>query len=191
MLHLAAPTRADWLPQALEQLDVVLLDHAHCEKKAASTALNLIFRYQPRAELMRPLSEHAREELEHFERMLAVLEQRGLDFGPLEPSPYAAELLKGARKQEPERLIDTLLCCALIEARSCERMKLLADAMADAELAALYRELLPTEAHHFTLFVDLACTAAPRELVMARLKELALHEAAVLAASTGPVRMHS
>jgi len=194
MLHLAAPSRPDWLPSALANLDTILLDHAHCEKKAASSAMNLIFRYQMHPELMRPLSEHSREELEHFELMLQVLDDRDIVFVPLEPSRYAPELLKVVRKGEPERMIDTLLCCALIEARSCERMKLLADAMDGSDhsdLAALYRELLPTEAHHFTLFVNLACTGAPQDVVMARLDEIALHEAEVLAALDGPVRMHS
>src|SRR5690606_29530532 len=118
MLNLAAPTRESWAPEALAHLDTLLLDHAHCEKKAASTALGLIFHYQDKTWLMRPLSELAREELEHFELLLTLLAQRGIPFGPLQPSPYAAALHKAVRRTQPEKLVDTLLCCALIEARS-------------------------------------------------------------------------
>jgi tRNA 2-(methylsulfanyl)-N6-isopentenyladenosine37 hydroxylase len=158
LLHLAAPTRPDWLSEALAALPLVVADHAHCEKKAASTAVNLIFRYVDRPELLRPLSALAREELSHFEQVLALLERRGWAFGRLEPSPYAGRLMAGCRPAEPERLLDTLLCCALIEARSTERMGLLAAALAprDPELSALYEGLLRSEARHFSTYVDLA-----------------------------------
>lgn len=191
MLNLAAPTRPDWLPAALAAVDVVLIDHAHCEKKAASTALNLIFRYVEEPSLLAPLSALAREELEHFELVLATLRARGIPFRRLEPSPYAGRLLEAVRRGEPERLIDTLLCCSLIEARSCERMKLLADALPDAELAALYRSLLASEARHHHAYVDLAAALHGRDVVRARLAELATHEAEVLTRPSPELRLHS
>lgn len=191
MLHLAAPTREDWLGEALQNLDAVLLDHAHCEKKAASTAMNMIFRYPDRTSLMRPLSEHAREELEHFELMLGVLEERSIPFERISPAPYAGELYKVVRKGEPERLLDTLLCCSLIEARSCERMTLLSENLPDPALAELYRSLLASEARHVSVFVELATEIFGREVTRERRLQVAAHEAEVLATPGPEVRMHS
>jgi tRNA-(ms[2]io[6]A)-hydroxylase len=191
VLHLASETREDWLKEALDDLDAVLLDHTHCEKKAASTAINMIFRYADQPTLLRPLSEHAREELEHFELMLGVLEKRQVGFERLTPAPYAAELYKVVRKKEPDRLLDTLLCCSLIEARSCERMALLSDNLEDAELAELYRSLLASEARHVSLFVDLASEIFGREVTRTRRLEVAAHEALVLEIPGPEPRMHS
>lgn len=191
MLNLAAPTRPDWLDEARADIDTVLLDHAHCEKKAASTAMNLIFRYVEEPWLMAPLSALAREELAHFELMLKVLDERGVGFRRIEPSPYAAKLLKAVRKEEPLRLLDTLLCCSLIEARSCERMKLLAENLEDPKLAGLYRSLLASEARHHHGYVEMAMERFGRDVARERLAELAAHEAEILA-TPGPVlRMHS
>jgi tRNA-(ms[2]io[6]A)-hydroxylase len=187
MLRLASETPQGWARAAEGHLDALLLDHAHCEKKAASTALNLIFRCQADVGLMRPLSEVAREELEHFELMLGVLAARGVAFAPMEPSPYAGRLYRAVRKAEPERLLDTLLVCAFIEARSCDRMKRLSEELSDPDLAALYGGLLASEARHHALYVDLALERFPRAAVFARLAELAEHEAAALAGpSEGP-----
>lgn len=191
MLRLASETRPGWAEAVLPQLGELLLDHAHCEKKAASTAINLIFRYQPQPELMAPLSALAREELEHFEAVLVLLSERGLPFGPLSPSPYAAQLYRAVRSSEPERLLDTLLVCALIEARSCERMALLAEALPDEPLRGFYRSLLASEARHHATYVDLALGRFDREVVFARLSELAAHEARVLAEMPSEARMHS
>lgn len=196
MLHLAAPTRASWVAEAVADPETLLLDHAHCEKKAAGTALNLMFRYADVVHLQRPLSELAREELEHFELVMDVLRERGLPFRKLQAGGYGARLMKGVRKAEPHRLLDTLLACALIEARSCERMKLLSEGFlgSDPELAELYRSLLASEARHHTLYTDLASERFGRDVVKARLAELAAHEAAVLvelAAEDRPMRMHS
>lgn len=191
MLHLAAPTRESWVPEALGALDEVLLDHAHCEKKAASTAMNLMFRYADRPALMQPLSELAREELRHFEEVLAHLAAQGLPFRRLEPSPYAARLHKAVRRQEPQRLLDTLLCCALIEARSCERLKLLSENLEDPDLAAFYAGLLASEARHFSVYTDLCRRFFAAEEVATRLAELAAHEAEVLTLGSPAVRLHS
>ncbi len=190
MLHLAAPTRPEWLPQALLYTEEILIDHAHCEKKAASTALNLIFRYVDQPDLVVALSALAREELEHFERVLSWLDARGIALRRLQPAPYAARLHAGIRKAEPHRLLDTLLVCALIEARSCERMKLLADALPDADLAAAYRGLLAEEARHFTTYVDLSRRRFGGAVTDARLEELAEHEARCLADPGPEPRLH-
>lgn len=195
MLHLAEATAPQWASWAVEHMDDILLDHAHCEKKAASTAMNLIFRYQDKLPLMVPLSRLAREELAHFELVLGHLEQRGIAFGRQAPSPYASELMKIVRPQEPLRLLDTLLCCAMIEARSCERMQLLAEALAqrDPELSVLYAGLLASEARHHASYVELI-----RELGLAdaraleeRLTEIARHEASVIAGAPAQARMHA
>ena len=196
MLHLAAPTRTSWVAQAVCDPEHLLLDHAHCEKKAAGTALNLMFRYADQPWLQRPLSELAREELEHFELCMDVLRARGWAFRKLNAGPYGARLMQHVRKGEPQRLLDTLLVCALIEARSCERMKLLSQAFLDSdpELAELYRSLLASEARHHTLYSDLAAQRFGRDVVKTRLQELATAEAQVLAEladEARPMRMHS
>ena len=193
MLTLAATTDPAWADRALAHLDVILLDHAHCEKKAASTAINLIFRYQDRPALMAPLSALAREELAHFEEVLAVMERRGIAFGRLDPSPYAASLMSIVRSHEPQRLLDTLLCCALIEARSCERMQILAERLEDEELAKLYRGLLAAEARHHQAYIDLARDVGMFEddEIRARLGEIAAHEAAVIARAPHEPRLHN
>ncbi len=182
MLTLASSTDPAWVARAEARLPDLLLDHAHCEKKAASMAINLIFRYQRRPGLARPLSELAREELEHFELMLTHLD----------PSPYASLLMKHVRPTEPDRLVDTLLACALIEARSCERMKLLSEHLSDPELRELYRSLLATEARHHRGYVQLAVDEIGREAAVARLRELAAIEAEILEdAPADLVRMHT
>jgi tRNA-(ms[2]io[6]A)-hydroxylase len=192
VLSLAAPTDTRWLPRALANLDEILLDHAHCEKKAASTAVSLLFKYPERVALLPALAELAREELVHFQQVLGRLAARGVAFRHQVPGPYARELTKAVRPREPERLTDTLLCMALIEARSCERMQLLAGALVgEPELAALYRGLLASEARHHQTYVDLATMVAPDASVRARLGELARHEAAVLAAAPPMPRLHT
>ncbi len=191
MLNLAAATHPDWVALAIAQLDELLIDHAHCEKKAAGMAVRLLFRYPRQAFLHAPLSRLAREELVHFEQVLAQLEARGVAFRPLKPSPYAGRLRTFVRAGEPAHLVDTLLCCALIEARSCERFGLLAEAVPDAELAAFYAGLLASEARHHQVYLDLAEQLVPRETVRARLRDLAQEEARAVAAAPALARMHS
>ena len=137
MLHLAQPTRPGWAAYAVTHLADILIDHAHCEKKAASTAVGLMFRYEERAELQTPLSQLAREELAHYEEVLERLAERGIPFRRLPAGGYAAALHEAVRKTEPHRLLDNLLTCAVIEARSCERMQLLGEELTrhDPQLA--------------------------------------------------------
>lgn len=191
MLRLAYETPAEWARRAARDIDVVLLDHCHLEKKAASTALTLIFRYPEHPVLARPLSELAREELEHFEQVLGQLERRGIPYARIRPAPYAGKLLSVVRADEPERLLDTLLCCAFIEARSCERMQLLAGALDDPELRAMYDGLLASEARHHALYVRLAREVFGRPAVEERLGVVAAHEAEVVASGPREPRLHN
>jgi tRNA 2-(methylsulfanyl)-N6-isopentenyladenosine37 hydroxylase len=203
MLHLASESTSDWGHRALADIDEILLDHAHCEKKAASTALSMIFRYPEQPRLMVPMSELAREELEHFELVVALIRKRGGEFRRQEPSPYAARLMTAVRTPQPARLLDTLLCASLIEARSCERMQQLARTLAERggatpghelhELYMLYSGLLASEARHHATYVELAraCVDVSEAELQARLRELAEHEAAVIAAAPlDQPRMH-
>lgn len=190
MLDLASATPRAWVDEAWASIDTVLLDHAHCEKKAASTAIGFLFRYPKDAALQAPLSAHAREELEHFELLLATLAKRGKAFGPLQASPYAARLHDQLHKVEPARFLDSLLACAVIEARSCERMKLLSEHLPDAELRELYRSLLVTEARHFHSYVDFAAQRFGLAEARARLHVIAELEAAVLR-EPSEIRLHS
>ncbi len=192
MLRLASSSDPSWADRALDHLDQVLIDHAHCEKKAASSALGMIFAWPERASWMAPLSALAREELAHFELVLKMLERRGVVFERQVPSEYGARLNAACRKG-PERVLDKLLCAALVEARSCERMQLLSEALRgrEPELAAMFEGLLASEARHHQLFVDLAKDAFDAGEVAARLGELAEHEAGILVAPCAAVRMHS
>ncbi|MBM4267830.1 MAG: tRNA-(ms[2]io[6]A)-hydroxylase [Deltaproteobacteria bacterium] len=191
MLHLASRTDPRWVARVSVDLDELLIDHAHCEKKAASTAVSLLFRYPERGVLLAPLSSLAREELAHFELLLSHLERRGVAFRRLRPSPYAGKLLSAVRPEEPSRLLDTLLCLSLIEARSCERMQLLAEGLADSSLRGLYEELLASEARHHRTYVELAEEIGSLASVRSRLEELAGWEAAVLAGVPKMARMHA
>jgi tRNA-(ms[2]io[6]A)-hydroxylase len=192
MLRLALDTDPAWGAFAAQHLDEVLLDHAHCEKKAASAALTLLFRYPQHASLQAPLSALAREELGHFEAVLAALGRRGIAFGRQRPSPYAGKLHGVVRVNEPDRLLDLLLCCAAIEARSCERLTLLRDAVEDAELRGLFGSLLAAEARHHRLYADLAAGIFPESAVRERLREVLAHEAHVVADSPATLaRLHS
>ncbi len=193
MLHLAAPSDPAWLPLALDHLDEVLLDHAHAEKKAAGSAVTLIFQYPERTALLEPLSRLAREELVHFEAVLRRLAERGLRFGRRRATPYAGRLHEVVRADEPARLLDRLLCAAVIEARSCERFGLLADALAAREpaLAAFYRGLLEAEARHHGVYLRLAEAVAPTEDVEHRLAAVTAHEAAVLASAPPAPGLHT
>ncbi|NBW63413.1 MAG: tRNA-(ms[2]io[6]A)-hydroxylase, partial [Synechococcaceae bacterium WB4_1_0192] len=170
---LAAPSSAAWLEAAIARPDLVLIDHAHCERKAAGVALQLMFRYPSDEALGAALSALAREELEHFEQVLALLQRRGLPLRSLAAPAYGATLTAAVRRGEPQRMLDSFLVAGLIEARSHERMALLAAHSPDADLRALYGELLASEARHFGLYWVLAESRHGREATVARLEELA------------------
>ncbi|WP_216916019.1 MULTISPECIES: tRNA-(ms[2]io[6]A)-hydroxylase [unclassified Synechococcus] len=191
MRWLAAPSSAAWLEQALAHPELLLIDHAHCERKAAGAALQLMFRYPSDGELAAVLSPLAREELEHFERVQALLERRGLGLRALAAPPYGAALAALVRRAEPERMLDSFLVAGLIEARSHERMALLAAHSPDLELRELYADLLASEARHFGLYWVLCERRWPRPEVTDRLTDLAASEAEILASLHPQPRMHS
>jgi tRNA-(ms[2]io[6]A)-hydroxylase len=193
MLNLASETDPGWADRAAAAVETILLDHAHCEKKAASTAMSLVFRYVERPELTLPLSRIAREELEHFETVVELCGRRGIPFRRLPPSPYAERLTKEVRTHEPARMLDTLVCCALIEARSCERMRILAGRLEDPELRALYEGLLESEARHHASYLDVARATGLFEEgeIRERLRSLAEREAEVLRGLPEEPRMHN
>ena len=191
MLHLKAQTDARWFEQVDAHLDEVLIDHAHCEKKAAGTALNLIFHYVEDRELCREMTEIVNEELEHFHMVLDLLERRGIKFRRLKPSQYGRRLHELVRKSEPERAVDRLLVAGLIEARSCERFHALAEHVDDVELAEFYHSLFESEARHHTTYTRLAKHFASDEVVNGRLEELYEAEAAIIAEGEPLARMHS
>ena len=191
---LAAASSASWLEQASARPDLVLIDHAHCERKAAGVALQLMFRYPSDEALAAVLSPLAREELEHFELVLQLLQRRGLALRPLPAPAYGATLSAAVRKGERERMLDSFLVAGLIEARSHERMALLAAHSPDPELRALYGELLASEARHFGLYWCLCEERFGREVTVARLHELAELEVEALTGqllAADAVRMHS
>ncbi len=191
MLHLKAPTDARWFAQVDAHLDEILIDHAHCEKKAAGTALNLIFHYVENRELCQEMTEIVNEELEHFHLVLALLEKRAIKFRRLKPSLYGSKLHALVRKQEPDRAVDRLLVAGLIEARSCERFYALAEHVDDTELSEFYHSLFESEARHHTTYTRLAKHFAPEDVVNARLEELYVAEAAIIAEGEPAARMHS
>jgi tRNA-(ms[2]io[6]A)-hydroxylase len=191
MLSLQSPTSPRWLAQVDAALDDVIIDHAHCEKKAAGVAMNLLFSYVDHSELARAMTEIVNEELEHFRLVLDILERRGIPFRKLSPSSYGARLHDLIRKEEPARAVDRLLVGGLIEARSCERFALLRDHVADAELRAFWGGLFESEARHHTTYVRLAKEFQGEAEVVARLKELAAAEAAIMREGESQPRMHS
>jgi tRNA-(ms[2]io[6]A)-hydroxylase len=190
MLGLKVATDGAWAAEALRDADAVLVDHAHCEMKAASNALSLAARHPGDAALALALTDLAREEIDHFRRVVELLRSRGVALGPPPVDAYAADLRRASRDLPREAwatpLVDRLLVGALIEARSCERFKLLAEATAarraEASLHALWDDLLAAEARHYRTFVDLAVRAAAgdRERVAARLDRLAELEGAIV-----------
>lgn len=152
---LACETPDSWIQAALQNQDILLIDHAHCEKKAASTAMRLMFRYVDRIDLLNKMSRLAREELIHFEQVLAIMQDRGVVYDHMSPARYAGGMRKHIRTSEPGHLIDLLIVGAFIEARSCERFAKLAPFL-DEELAKFYRSLLKSEGRHYQDYLGLA-----------------------------------
>ncbi|MGV6806651.1 MAG: tRNA isopentenyl-2-thiomethyl-A-37 hydroxylase MiaE [bacterium] len=152
---LPCETPHSWIECALENPDILLIDHANCEKKAASTALNLIYRYIDKFELLNKMSRLAREELRHFEQVIAIMETRNIPYRNITAARYAAGLRQPVRTYEPAKLVDTLIVGALIEARSCERFAALAPHL-DDELRSFYLSLLKSEGRHYRDYLSLA-----------------------------------
>jgi tRNA 2-(methylsulfanyl)-N6-isopentenyladenosine37 hydroxylase len=191
MLSLKTTTSQRWLDKAAANLPELLVDHAHCEKKAAGTAMNLLFAYVENVDLCRAMTEIVQEELSHFHMVLDILSARGIPFRKLSPSSYGRRLNDLVSKQEPRRAVDRLLVAGLIEARSCERFGLLRDHLPDKELASFFGGLFESEARHHSTYVRLAKSFASEDEVRLRLEELADAEAAIIAEGDDVTRMHS
>lgn len=188
---LQSATSDAWIEQAIANLDTVLLDHSHCERKAAGVALNLMFRYPSSTQLVRQLTAIAQEELAHFEQVNQWLEQRGIALAPLAAAPYGAGLRAEIRGKEPDRMLDSLLVAALIEARSHERLGLLGEHCPEPELARFYRSLMASEARHYGIYWVLATQYYDRSQADQRLRELAAVEARLLSSLYPQPRIHS
>lgn len=190
-LELAWETPQTWVERVAEEPLALLSDHARCEEQAAAVARMLASKHPERRRLVDELADVEREETEHYERVRALLRARGSDVGPHRRSPYADGLLAGARRGRRNDLLDRLLVCGLIEARSLERFRLLSRGLPDEELCELYRSLLASEAGHQVLFCELASELAPEPEVVERARELAAVEAEVMAGLAFDYRMHS
>ena len=189
---LTVATPEAWLDEACERLPELLLDHANCELKAASTALGFLYRYPERLALAQRMSRLAREELRHFEQVRALMDEMQVPFERLSASRYAGSLREAARRDEPEKLLDLLLIGALIEARSCERFALLAPRLPEI-LSRFYGGLLASEARHFEQYIAFARSesgAADAE-IDARLAELKQIEAELVVQPDAEFRFHS
>jgi len=188
---LGCETPDEWIKAAVEHQDILLIDHAHCEKKAASTAISMMYRYPDRRNLLHKLSRLAREELRHFEQVITILEEREIEYSHMTAARYAGELRKIVREQEPFKLIDVLIIGGFIEARSCERFAKLAPHL-DENLAKYYRFLLKSESRHFEDYINLAREYAPAgEDIDARIAQIRQKEAELILTEDNEFRFHS
>jgi tRNA-(ms[2]io[6]A)-hydroxylase len=193
MSFLGAPTPPGWVEAAVDSLDVLLVDHANCEKKAAASALALMNRYGEREDLVQRMSRLAREELRHFEQVRKLMSQTGHRWRHVSASRYASGLKSAGATAEPERLVDSLLTGAFIEARSCERFALLAPRL-EEPLGSFYRGLLASEARHYQHYLQLAhrCRQGLSEdEIEARAAQLREVENELISAPDSIVRFHS
>ena len=183
-------TPETWIEAAVSALPTLMIDHANCEKKAAATALSLMHRYTDNTALLNKMSRLAREELRHFEQVIKLMTRRGIAYEPVSASRYAQSLRDGMRKKEPDKLIDTLIVGALIEARSCERFAALAPHV-DTELSDFYASLLKSESRHFADYINLAKTVGSSATVEERLKHFCARERSLIESVDTEVRFHS
>lgn len=193
VLGLQLPTDPRWVNIAEKNIGDILIDHAWCEQKAASSCISLIVMYPEKEALVEALTPVVAEEWSHFERVLEQLEKRGVKLGPIRRDEYVAELSKHERKggKRERQLMDKLLINALIEARSAERFKLLWKNIPDEELQKFYYELMVSEAGHYKNFLQLAKTYMLEEVVEARWEELLRIEADIIhSLDVRPDRMH-
>lgn len=182
MLRLQLPTDPRWVDVAKMSLGDILVDHAYCEQKAASSCISLILKFPELDKLVETLTPVVAEEWEHFSRVMDQLKKRGLPFGHPRKDVYVVKLQEFVRKggSRMQQLTEYLLMNALIEARSCERFKLLSQGLEDQELKNFYYELMVSEAGHYVNFIELAKTYYPKEKVEARWREWLDHEREVL-----------
>lgn len=182
MLGLKLPTDPRWVNIAEMHIEDILIDHAYCEQKAASTCISLIVQYPLKKELVDTLTPIVAEEWGHFRMVLRELEKRGYSLGKQRRDEYVTELNKLIRVggKAENQLLDKLLICGLVEARSCERFRLLSENIGDAELKSFYHELMISEAGHYRTFLDLARLYFPAEEVKERFNEMLEKEAVIM-----------
>lgn len=182
MLRLQLPTDPRWVDVAKMSLADILVDHAYCEQKAASSCISLIVKFPELEKLVDTLTPVVAEEWEHFARVMDQLKKRGIPFGHPRKDEYVVQLQQFVRKggSRMQQLTEYLLMNALIEARSCERFKLLWQNLEDEELKSFYYELMVSEAGHYVNFIDLAKTYFPKDKVEVRWQEWLAHEVEVL-----------
>lgn len=182
MLNLKMETDPRWVNVAEADLEEVLTDHAYCEQKAASNAISLMILYPDLPGFPQRMSELAREELEHYEMVLQKLEDRGMKLGWERKDPYIGDLRKFMKSggSREETMVERLLFAAMVEARSCERFKVLSENIQDEDLSAFYRELMISEAGHYTLFIKFAKEFAKDVDVDKRWEEFLEYEASVI-----------
>ncbi|WP_423812889.1 tRNA-(ms[2]io[6]A)-hydroxylase [Psychrobacter sp. 219-2-C] len=187
---LGARTTQAWVDAALADLPLIIQDHANCEKKAAGTAMNLIFRYEFSYDLQRKLAQLIREEMLHYEQVLGIMNERGQAWKYLSAGRYAKGMLKHKRTYEPAAMVDVLIIGAFIEARSCERFAALAEVINDKRLAKYYRYLLKSESRHFEDYLALAQSLAEDSIDerVAFFKEV---EAELISSPDSELRFHS
>ena len=186
---LPCETPDGWVDAALAHPEELLIDHANCEKKAAGTALNLMFRYVDKIDLLNKMSRLAREELRHFEQVLAIMKKRGVEYRHISSARYANGLRELARSSDPGKLVDILICGALIEARSCERFARIAPHL-DDELRAFYEGLLKSESRHFKDYLTLA-RAYTDEDIGPRIEVFRAREQQLIESADKEFRFHS
>jgi tRNA 2-(methylsulfanyl)-N6-isopentenyladenosine37 hydroxylase len=181
-LGLELPSDPRWIDVAKKNIKDILIDHAYCEQKAASSCISLIIQHPDREKLVEMLAPVVKEEWEHFERVLAELKKRGFTLGPQRKDEYVEELTKFAKKggSREQHLVEKLLLNALIEARSCERFKMLWKTIPDKELSEFYHELMISEAGHYKNFLQLAKEYLPEDVVMKRWEEWLAYEAGIM-----------
>jgi tRNA-(ms[2]io[6]A)-hydroxylase len=182
MLGLKMATDPRWVNIAEKSIEEILTDHAFCEQKAASSGISLIVRYPERSEMVEEVTAVVAEEWGHFRKVLKELNKRGHSLGPQRKDEYVGALLK-VKKPSNDRdknLVEDLLVCAMIEARSCERFRLLSLHISDPALKSFYHEFMVSEAGHYRMFLDLACKYRPEAEVKARWQEFLDAEAAIL-----------
>ena len=187
---LPCATPDQWLENALDNQALMLIDHANCEKKAASTALNLIYRYTDNFELLNKMSRLAREEMRHFEQVIAIMKRRNIAYQHISASRYAAGMRELARPNDPGKLVDMLVIGAFIEARSCERFARLAPYL-DDELKAFYTSLLKSEGRHYQDYSKLAKKAAGDQGIEDRIALFAECEQRLIEQPDTEFRFHS
>ncbi len=187
---LRKPTPLAWVEAAVRDLPVLLVDHANCEKKAASTAMALIFAYPEDRSLAVALSRLAREELKHFEQVERLMKKLDVPYLRMKPGRYAGELRKRVRTHEPGRKLDLMIVHALIEARSCERFRLLSIHL-PAEVRELYAQLERSEARHFEIYLGFAAREYEGAEIAGRLEHISEREAELATSPDGELRFHS